>query len=140
MPASRLTHIAALGVISIALAATTPFPGAAQRSGGEPASIEVKQQSRELLPERVADQLGVKLAPGQPTAFTIGSSLTGMLTDSTKLAAFGARDVHIGARVTISRVAPEKVRLEIDELDPVPRTTKLTLHIDSEGRLSTTAP
>ena len=139
MSASRSAHIVVVGLISIALAAGTPVPGAAQRAGGEPASGEVKQQAREIVPTRVADQLGVKLAPNQPAEFTVGTSLTAILTDSAKLASFGARDVHTGARVTITRVAPEKLRLEMDELDPVPRTTKLTLRIDGEGRISALA-
>lgn len=135
MSASRSTHLVFVGLISVAMAASTPLSGSAQRAG-EPASAEVKQQGREVVPARVADQLGVKLAPNQPTEFTVGTSLTAILTDSAKLAALGARDVHTGARVTITRVAPERVRLEMDEMDPVPRTTKLTLRIDSEGRIS----
>ncbi|HET9683008.1 MAG TPA: hypothetical protein VFP15_02835, partial [Gemmatimonadaceae bacterium] len=85
----------------------------------------------------IASQLGATLSPGQPEELALGTSITCMLTDPAKLAALGAPGMHAGARVSVMRTASERVRVEVDELDPVPLTRRLTLKIDTQGRLTT---
>ena len=85
----------------------------------------------------IASQLGATLSPGQPEELALGTSITCMLTDPAKLAALGAPGMHAGARVSVMRTASERVRVEVDELDPVPLTRRLTLKIDIQGRLTT---
>ena len=84
----------------------------------------------------VASQLGATISPNQPDEFTVGTSITCMLVDPAKLAALGAEGVHAGARVTAARTAAERVRVEVDELDPAPLTKRLTLKINAQGRLT----
>ncbi len=127
--------MAVLGVFIVALAAGSPTHAAGQSLAGGAAKPYL-QQSTEVISARLADQLGVKLAPNQADELAIGASVTSSLVDAGKLASFGVRDVRAGARVTITRIAADRVRLEIDEMDPTPRTTKVTLRIDNEGRLT----
>jgi hypothetical protein len=84
----------------------------------------------------VASQLGATLSPGQPEEMGVGTSITATLADPAKLAALGASGLHAGARVTVVRTAPERIRVEVDELDPVPLTKRLVLKIDAQGRLT----
>jgi hypothetical protein len=95
----------------------------------------VVQQSKELTSARIADQLGIKLQLGQAEELATGGSLTGSLVDPAKLAKLGLPALHDGARVTVTRVAPDRLRIEVDELDPVPVTHKATLTIDDTGQL-----
>lgn len=119
---------------AVALALVAPRAATAQDSG------QVRQQSRHTETETIALQLGVKPSPNQPDELPVGTSLTASLLDPARLAAFGATGLHAGARVTIMRIAPDKLRIEVDEMDPVPLTKKLTLRIDAQGRLSTITP
>lgn len=129
MTSSLRAGVACLG---IALALLSP-PAAAQDIG------QVRQQSRNST-EAIAAQLGAKLSPNQPEELPIGVSMTASLTDSAKIAALGAPGLHAGARVTVLRIAPDKIRVEIDEMDPVPLTKKLTLRLDAQGRLTPLTP
>jgi hypothetical protein len=86
--------------------------------------------------QSVADQLGAKLNPNQRDELSLGVTLNGTLQEPDKLGKLGINGVHKGARVTAMRVAPQKVILEVDELDPVPLTRKATLRINEQGRLS----
>ena len=90
--------------------------------------------------DRIAEQLGAKLANAQPTELGIGTSATGILADPARLAALGVRDAKAGARVTIMRSARDRIRVEVDEFDPVARTRRLALRLDADGRLSIAAP
>jgi hypothetical protein len=134
----RVTRWTRLGIACVALALMAPSRGSAQDSAA-PAARAEKPQPHELSSARIAAQLGTKLSVAQPEELMIGASLTGMLTDPTKLAALGARDARAGARVTITRAAADRVRVEVDEIDPAPRTRKLTLRVDGDGRLSAVA-
>lgn len=131
----RVARWTSVGAACVALALLAPSRAFAQDSAAA-AVREQKPQPREVLSARVAAQLGTKLSEAQPEELMIGASLTGMLTDPAKLAALGARDAHAGARVTITRAAADRLRIEVDEIDPTPRTRKLTLRIDGDGRLS----
>jgi hypothetical protein len=84
----------------------------------------------------VASQLGATISPSQPAEFTVGTSITCVLADPAKLAALGAQGMHAGARVTAARTADERVRVEVDELEPAPLTKRLRLKIDAQGRLT----
>jgi hypothetical protein len=114
-------HRAPAVMLALALASLTslhPVPAAAQASAS------------------VASQLGATIAQGQSAELAVGTSITGVLADPAKLAALGAPGMHAGARVTVARTSPERVRVEVDELDPAPLTKRLTLKIDSQGRLT----
>lgn len=135
MHAAESTHVAVLGLLCVALAVITPSRGVAQRPGGTQETADARQQSPVAAPAQLAEQLGAKLGPSHVTELTIGTSVTAILTDSAKLATFGARAVGAGARVTIVRVGADRVLVEVDELEPVPRTSRLTLRLASDGRL-----
>lgn len=96
----------------------------------------VRQQSSQLTRNDVAEQLGAKVTSSQNEELGIGSSLTGTLVDPSKLAKFGISGMHEGARVSVMRVAPDKLRIEVDELEPTPQTKKATLKVDEKGRLA----
>lgn len=130
----RTTHLLALAASCIGLLIAMPDATAAQ------GSQNVKQQSRELTRADIADQLGTKIISGQTEEFGLGTSLTGTLTDPAKLVKLGISGMHEGARVSVMRVAPEKVRVEVDELEPTPQTKKATLKIDDKGHLTTSTP
>ena len=132
MTSSLRAGVACLGFAFALL--SSPAAAAAQDTA------QVRQQSRQTMTEGIAAQLGAKLSPNQPEELPVGVSMTATLIDSAKVAALGATGLHAGARVTVMRVGPEKVRVEIDEMDPVPLTKKLTLHIDAQGRLTPFKP
>jgi hypothetical protein len=113
---------------------------AAQDSGTAVAAASAAQPVRAVATDRIADQLGAKLANAQPAELTIGASATAILSDPARLAALGLRDAKAGARVTIMRSARDRVRVEVDEFEPVARTRRLALHLDAEGRLTVAVP
>ena len=132
MTSSLRAGVACVGIAFALL--SSPAAAAAQDTG------QVRQQSRQTMTEGIAAQLGAKLSPNQPEELPVGVSMTASLVDSAKIAALGATGLHAGARVTVMRIGPEKVRVEIDEMDPVPLTKKLTLRIDSQGKLTPLTP
>jgi hypothetical protein len=103
-------------------------------------AAEVKQQSSQISKTDVAAQLGAKLGVSDAEEFSVGGTINATLADPAKLAALGITGLHEGARVTAMRVSPVKVRVEVDELEPVPLTRKATLKIDERGRLSVLGP
>ena len=100
----------------------------------------VRQQSAQLTRNDVAEQLGAKVTSNQNDELPVGSSLTGSLVDPAKLEKLGISGMHQGARVSVMRIAPDKLRVEVDEMEPTPQTKKATLKIDANGRLATSAP
>jgi hypothetical protein len=126
----RIAHTLAVAAACLGIALTVPAGAVAQ--GGS----ELRPQSRQVLTAVIAAQLGVKSAPGQADEMLVGASVTCTLVDPAKLAALGAPGLHIGARVTFTRIAADKIRVEADELEPVELTKKLTLRIDGQGQLS----
>jgi len=116
--------------LAAALALATPNVIVAQN---------VRQQSSQVTRGDVADQLGAKVTSSQNEELAVGSSLTGTLVDPAKLTKFGISGMHEGARVSVMRVAPDKLRVEVDELEPTPQTKKATLKIDDKGRLAPSA-
>jgi len=131
MSSTRRT-IRLLGFVTCAgLAIATPHITVAQN---------VRQQSIQVTRNDVAEQLGAKVTSSQNEELVVGSSLTGSLVDPDKLAKLGISGMHQGARVSAMRIAPDKLRIEVDELEPTPQTKKATLKIDDKGRLATSAP
>jgi hypothetical protein len=118
-----------LGILA-ALALSTPNLTVAQN---------VRQQSSQVTRGDVAEQLGAKVTSSQGEELAVGSSLTGTLVDPAKLTKFGISGMHEGARVSVMRVAPDKLRVEVDELEPTPQTKKARLRIDDKGRLAPSA-
>lgn len=105
-------------------------------AAGQASTTEVTQQSTGVQMRTVAQQLGTKLSVGQRDELTLGVTLNGTLQEPEKLEKFGITGVHRGARVTAMRIAPQKVIVEVDEIDPVPLSRKATLRVDDQGRLS----
>jgi hypothetical protein len=129
---SRFARALALSVTCAALALAVSSALAAQPS--------VKLQSRGITRGDIAEQLGAKLGYNQNEEFALGTSVTAALVDPAKLAKLGIAGMHEGARVCAMRVAPDKLRIEVDELEPAPVMKKATLKIDDRGRVAVAAP
>jgi hypothetical protein len=127
----------AVSVVATAVALAAPSVASAQDSA---AGRTVVATAATVATERVADQLGAKLANAQPAELAIGTSATGIISNPAGLAALGLRDAKAGARVTIMRSGRDRIRVEVDEFDPVARTRRLALHVDADGRLSVATP
>ena len=130
----RTTHILVLAATCLSFALATPQATDAQ------ATQNVRQQSSQVTRNDIAEQLGTKITANQTDDLPIGSSITGSLVEPAKLAKLGISGMHEGARVSVIRIAQDKVRVEVDELEPTPQMKKATLRIDDKGRLVTSAP
>lgn len=84
----------------------------------------------------VAAQLGAKAQSPGTDDLQIGASFTAILDEPGKLAELGIDGMHSGARVTVARVAPDRVRVEVDEMEPVSHSAAITLRLGSRGELS----
>lgn len=104
--------------------------------GAQASTPGVTQQAMSLTMRGVAQQLGAKLNPDHRDELSLGVTLNGTLQEPEKLQKFGITGVHKGARVTAMRVAPQKLLVEVDEIEPEPLTRKATLRVDEQGRLS----
>lgn len=96
------------------------------RQQGAPAFVSAKA---------LADQLGARLQPRDDDELRLGVSFTAVLGSPEKLTALGLKEMHAGARVTVGRVAPDKVRVEVDEMEPVAASTAGTFKLDARGLL-----
>ena len=130
----RTTHILVLAATCLSFALAAPQATDAQ------ATQNVRQQSSQVTRNDIAEQLGAKITANQTDDLPIGSSITGSLVEPAKLAKLGISGMHEGARVSVIRIAQDKVRVEVDELEPTPQTKKATLRIDDKSRLVTSAP
>jgi len=102
------------------------------------AQQDPKQQSTAptmVSAKALAEQLGAKLQPREDDELRIGMSFTAVLQSPEKLEAFGIKGMHAGARVTVARIAPDKIRVETDEMTPVEANGKATLKLDEKGAL-----
>ena len=133
-------HIVAIAAALVAASLIAPSLASAQDSATATPTAAAAQPARSVATGKVAEQLGAKLANAQPEDLVIGASATGILSDPARLAALGLRDAKPGARVTIMRSARDRVRVEVDEFEPVVRTRRLALHLDADGRLSVGSP
>lgn len=84
----------------------------------------------------VAEKLGVKLMPGAPTEVELGHSVTAMLADPQKLVAVGIKGMHEGARITITCIGPNRLRVEADEMEPVAQRATATVNVAADGSLT----
>lgn len=96
------------------------------RQQGAPALVSAKA---------LAEQLGARLQPRDDDELRLGLSFTAVLESPGKLTALGLKEMHAGARVTVGRVAPDKVRVEVDEMEPVAASTAATFKLDAKGLL-----
>lgn len=95
-----------------------------------------KQQSAAptmVSAKAIAEQLGAKLQFREDDELRLGMSFTAVLESPDKLAEVGIKGMHAGARVTVVRIAPDKVRVEADEMTPVEASGKATLKLDEKG-------
>ena len=119
-----------LGTLAFAACLTIPALGAAGAQQptpqGAPTFVSAKA---------IAEQLGARIQPRDDDEFHVGTSFTAVLGTPDKLSEFGLKEMHAGARVTVARIAPDKIRVEIDEMDPAPTSTAATLKLDSKGSL-----
>jgi hypothetical protein len=119
-----------LGTVALAACLTTV-------AAASLAAQETKQQGAPAFvsAKAIAEQLGARLQPRPDDELNIGHSFTAMLEQPEKLTALGLKTMHPGARVTVARIAPDKVRVEADEVDPVATSTSATLKLDAKGLL-----
>lgn len=122
-----------IGLATVSIGALLWAPRAIRAQSSSPGVV---QQAMSVQSQSVAEQLGAKLNPQQRDELTMGVTLNASLQEPEKLARLGMSGLHKGARVTAMRVAPQKLIVEVDELDPVPVTRRATLRIDEQGRLS----
>src|SRR5262245_27554448 len=89
-------------------------------------TAQVAQQSDAVITvKRLTEVLGVKPATSSaPERLELGATITCSLTDPAKIAKFTLRGLHEGARVTVTRVAPDRIRVEADEMEPLPVSAK----------------
>jgi hypothetical protein len=118
---------------AFAFAILIAVPGTPAFAQG-PAPIPASRQ-HEFNSVVIARQLGTTLAPNHDVEFLPGVSVTGALSDPSRLARYGFAGVQAGARVTTMRVAEDRIVVEVDESDPSPRTRRVMLRIDSSGRV-----
>lgn len=83
----------------------------------------------------IASQLGLKIVPSGESELSLGGSFTGLLEDPAKLESAGVHGMHEGARVTVIKVGPDRIRVEADELEPKPIKGTVTLTVTSKGEL-----
>jgi hypothetical protein len=87
----------------------------------------------------VADKLGAKVVPSAPRELEFGHSATTTLAEPQKLASYGIKGMHEGARVTITCVGPSRIRVEVDEMEPVSQRGAVTLQVSTDGTLTPVA-
>jgi hypothetical protein len=84
----------------------------------------------------VAEKLGVKTMMNAPRELELGHSVTTTLADPKKLTPYGIEGMHEGARVTITCVGPNRVRVEAEEMEPVQQRSTVTLRVTNDGSLA----
>ena len=128
------TRKVGLGAV-LCIGALTWGPELARAQTTQTSNGDVTLQSMVRM-SSVADQLGTRLNPQQREELALGVTLNGTLQEPEKLEKLGINGVHKGARVTAMRIAPQKVIVEVDEIEPTPLTRKAMLRITEQGRLS----
>ena len=115
---------------ALALAAPIPRPTRAQvtPAGSATSAVSVR---------KITEALGLKPAAATaPEELDLGVTLTFSLADPAKLAKYTIRGLHEGARVTVTRVTPDRIRVEADEMEPTPVSGKVTLKTNADGTLT----
>src|SRR5262245_35384924 len=96
-------------------------------------SAQATRQS-EVAVKTITNALGLKASTSNaPETLDLGASITCSLTDPVKLAKHAIRGLHEGARVTVTRIAPDRIRVEADEMEPMPASGKVTLKVNGDG-------
>jgi hypothetical protein len=113
-------------VLSIACVMCAVLPALSVAQQGDKPTIRV---------DALAEKLGVKAMPNGARELEAGQSATMMLADPGKLAPYGIRGMHEGARVTITCVGPNRLRVEADEMEPTPRSATVTLRVQEDGSI-----
>ena len=113
---------------ALALSLSMPVLCAGQRGNVAPVRVDV-----------VMEKIGVKGVPNAARELELGQSTTTSLGEPEKISAFGITKMHEGARVTITCVGPNRLRVEADEMEPVSRSVVVTLVVGEDGSL-TVAP
>ena len=124
-----LSHLRTLAVAACLTILAAPMLLAQQdpkQQSAAPAMVSAKA---------IAEQLGARLQPRDDDELRIGMSFTAVLESPEKLAELGVKGMHAGARVTVARVAPDKIRVEADEMTPVQNAAAATLKVDAAGKL-----
>lgn len=119
----------AFSVLTVVTTMGVPSPTVAPRLEGPRVVVAV-----------LAAKLGVKAMPSSPEELELGHSITASLVDANKILKFGISGMHDGARVTITRIAADKLRVEADEMEPVEHTEVVTLLINSDGSYTRVPP
>jgi hypothetical protein len=109
---------------ALALTMLMPVVGMAQRGNVPPIRVDV-----------VMEKLGVKGMPNTARELELGQSATTTLSEPTKISSVGVAGMHEGARVTITCVGPNRLRVEADEMEPVSRSVAVTLQVAEDGSL-----
>jgi hypothetical protein len=114
------------GILTGAFALTlmTPVLCSGQRGNAAPVRVDA-----------VAEKIGVKGMPGAARELELGQSATTVLAEPQKIAEYGIKGMHDGARVTITCVGPNRLRVEADEMEPVSRSVTVTLVIGDDGSI-----
>lgn len=120
--ARRVTLFAVLGVAGAAFIAPSAGLSASRLAPLNPTIANV------------AAQLGVKINDRGTEEFAMGVQFSGSLEDTLKLPRFGLKGFHLGSRVTVARIAQDRVHIEADELDP-PRSVYVRVRIDATGKI-----
>ena len=94
----------------------------------------------EVSVSAILGKLGAKPATtNYASELELGRTITASLVKPDKLAEYGIKGMHEGARVTVTRIAPDRVRVEADELEPVAASGAVTLRVGTDGSLTQVA-
>lgn len=116
-------------LLSVCIAAIAASPVVARAQSQLQGNVDISVKS-------TIDKLGLKASGTLPDDFELGRSITASLTDPTKIAKYGIVGMHEGARVTLTRVAPDRVRVEADEIEPLPNKSTVTLKVAADGSMT----
>lgn len=105
-----------------------------------PASVFAQRQAVDPIPiGNIVEKLGSKVMPSSPRELELGHSATTTLAEPAKITAYGIKGMHEGARVTITCVGPNRLRVEVDEMEPVAKSATVTLKIAEDGSMTQVA-
>ncbi len=116
-------------LLSVCIAAIAASPVAARSQSQQQGTVEISVKS-------TIDKLGLKPSGNLPDDFELGRSITVSLADPAKAAKYGIVGMHEGARVTVTRVAPDRIRVEADEMEPLPSKSTVTLKVAADGSMT----
>jgi hypothetical protein len=116
-------------LLSVCIAAIAASPVAARAQPQQQGTVDISVKS-------TIDKLGLKQSGNLPDDFELGRSITVSLADPAKAAKYGIVGMHEGARVTVTRVAPDRIRVEADEIEPLPNKSTVTLKVAADGSMT----